>query len=228
MVEILPGVHQIDGVYPFSYAVSDDDGSLTLVDTGMSNDGKSVLEYIRAKMSSAPCDVETIVLTHCHTPYIRGACEIRKATGARLSIHTEDADYLSGRKKMPAPTGAAGLLFRISEPLLAFTPIEPDLRLNKNDRIGGLTVLHTPGHTSGSISLYDRQRRLIFVADTIRNEGGVLRGPPTEFTLDREEARMSLEMLSRIDFDTILGGQGRVFRSDDAPRKVKELAASMN
>lgn len=49
MVEILPGVQQIDGVYPFSYAVSDDDGSLTLVDTGMSKDGKTVLEYIRSK-----------------------------------------------------------------------------------------------------------------------------------------------------------------------------------
>lgn len=67
-------------------------------------------------MSKEPSDVETIVLTHCHTPYIRGAYEIKKATGARLAIHTEDADYLSGRKKMPAPTGAAGVLFRILSP----------------------------------------------------------------------------------------------------------------
>lgn len=39
---------------------------------------------------------------------------------------------------------------------------------------------------------------------------------------------MSLGTLSRVHFDTILSGQGDVFRSDDAPQKVKELAASMN
>ena len=126
MAEVLPGVHQVDGVNPNSYVVVEDDGSLTLVDTGMSEDGRRVLEYIRANMSKKPSDVKTIVLTHCHLPYARGASEIKKATGARIAIHAEDADYLSGREKMPPPTGAAGALFRIFGPLLAFTPVELD------------------------------------------------------------------------------------------------------
>jgi glyoxylase-like metal-dependent hydrolase (beta-lactamase superfamily II) len=43
--------------------------------------------------------------------------------------------------------GVVGVLFRISEPFLAFTPVEPDQRLRENDRVGILTVLHVPGHT---------------------------------------------------------------------------------
>jgi glyoxylase-like metal-dependent hydrolase (beta-lactamase superfamily II) len=229
VVEVMPGVHQIDGVNPYSYAIVEDDGSLTLVDTGMSNDGKNVLDYIRAKMSRGPSDVKTIVLTHCHVPYVRGAHEIRKATGARLVIHDEDAEYLSGRKKMPLPRGAVGLLFRVSEPFLAFTPVEPDQRLKGDEKVGGgrLTVIHTPGHTPGSICLYDRQRRLILVADTIRHEGGRLQGPPREFTFDMSAASKSVQKISNVDFTTMLGGQGEALRSEDAPQRVRELAASM-
>jgi glyoxylase-like metal-dependent hydrolase (beta-lactamase superfamily II) len=105
VVEVSPGVHQIDSVNPYSYAIVEDDGSLTLVDTGMSKDGKNVLDYIQAKMSKKPSDVRTIVLTHCHVPYVRGAHEIKKATGASVVIHDEDAEYLSGRKKMPPQGG---------------------------------------------------------------------------------------------------------------------------
>jgi glyoxylase-like metal-dependent hydrolase (beta-lactamase superfamily II) len=139
--------------------------------------------------------VKTIVLTHCHVPYVRGAYEIKKATGARLVIHDEDAEYLSGGKKMSPPRGVVGLLFRVSEPFLAFTPVEPDQRLKENERVGGgkLTVLHTPGHTPGSISLYDRRRKLILVADTIRYEGGRLQGPPGEFTFEMSEASKSIQ-----------------------------------
>jgi len=72
MVEILTGVHRIDGVNPYSYIIAEDDGSLTLVDTGMSKDGRKVLDYVQAKMSKKPSDLKTILLTHCHTPYVRG------------------------------------------------------------------------------------------------------------------------------------------------------------
>jgi glyoxylase-like metal-dependent hydrolase (beta-lactamase superfamily II) len=92
---------------------------------------------------------------------------------------------------------------------------------------GRLTALHTPGHTPGSISLYDRKRRLILVADTIRYEGGRLQGRPGEFTSDMNEASKSIQKISNVDFTTMLGGQGDALRSEDAPKRVRELAASM-
>lgn len=194
----------------------------------MPKNGKRVLDYLRGKMSVDPSRVKTIVLTHCHIPYVRGAYEIRKATGARIAIHDHDAEYLSRKKKMPPPKGPVGLLFRISAPFLTFPRTEPDLKLKENDSVGdSLTVIHTPGHTPGSISLYDQRRKMIFVADTIRYVGEKLQGPPEEFTFDMNEARNSVEKISRLDFDTILGGQGEAFKSDDAPEKLKELAASM-
>jgi glyoxylase-like metal-dependent hydrolase (beta-lactamase superfamily II) len=228
MVEILDGVHRIDGENPYSYIIVEDDGSLTLIDTGMSKDGRKVMDYVQEKMSKKPSDLKTIILTHCHTPYVRGVFSIKKATGARVAIHEADADYLSGKKTMPPPKGAVRILFRISEPFLTFTPVEPDQRLKDSDRVGSLTVLHVPGHTPGSIALYDQRRKLIFVADTIRYEKGRLQGPPEEFTFDVNEARKSIQKISSIEFNTLLGGQGEVFNSNEAPQTVKDLAASMD
>ncbi len=226
MVEITSGVHVVDGVSPYCYLVAEDDGSVTLVDTGMSRDGNKVLDYAESSMSKRASDIKTIVLTHCHTPYVRGAFELRKATGARVAIHEDDSDYLAGKKDMPVPKGAAGALFRISQPFLSITNFEPDQRLKDGDRVGRLTVVHAPGHTPGSVALYLGEEKLIFVADMIRCERGKLRGPPREFTFDMNLARESMRKISRLDFNMILGGQGEPFKSNDAPDQVGRLSAS--
>ena len=49
MVEILKGIHQIDGVNANSYLVLEDDGSLILIDTGTSAGGKKILEVHQDK-----------------------------------------------------------------------------------------------------------------------------------------------------------------------------------
>ena len=223
MVEVTSGVHRVDGANPFSYIAVQGDGSLVLVDTGMSVDGRPVLEYIQSILGRKPSDLKAIVLTHCHAPYVRGASALKKATGALLLIHEQDSEFLSGKKKMQPPKGPAGILFRFSAPFLAPVPVEPDQRLHGGERVGGLTVLHTPGHTPGSIMLHDPEKKLILTADSIRYEKGRLLGPPDEFTYDMVEAKRSFMKVGELDFEFVLGGQGDLLRSADAPAKVREL-----
>lgn len=226
MVEIIPQVHQIDGVNANSYLVFEDDGSLTLVDAGMSKDGKKILNYVESNLSKKPSDIKTIVLTHSHIDHVRGVYALKNATGAKVAIHELDADYLSGKKKEPLPKGAIGILFRILSPFFKFTPLEPDQKLNENDRIGRLVVLHTPGHTPGSISLYDQQNKLIFVGDTIRYNNGKVGGPPKSFTPDMAQATKSVRKISNLDFEILLGGHGQPLKTN-AYQKVKELSATL-
>jgi glyoxylase-like metal-dependent hydrolase (beta-lactamase superfamily II) len=226
MVEIIPGVHQVDGVNANSYLVWQEDGSLTLIDTGMSKDGRKIIDYIQTKLSKKLSDVKTIVLTHSHVDHVRGAYELKKATGAKIAIHELDADYLARKKKMTMPKGAAGFLFRILSPFFSFAPLEADQRLNEKDKIGTLAVVHTPGHTPGSISLYDEQKKLVFVGDTISYNKGKVEGPPKQFTLDVELAMKSIEKISHFDFEILLGGHGEPLISSNAAHKVKELCSS--
>ena len=222
MVEISPGVHQIDGVNANSDVVFESDGSLTLIDAGMSKDGKKILNYLQTNLSKKPSDVKTIVLTHCHIDHVRGAYELRKATGAKIAIHEEDSDYLSGKKKMASPKGADRYPVQILGPFFKFPSAEPDQRLKENDRVGDLTVVYTPGHTPGSISLYDQDKKLIFVGDTMRYINGKMEGPPKSFTPDMKEATKSVGKISNFDFEVMLSGHGQPLKSADAQKKTKE------
>jgi len=227
LTEILKGVHHVDASNANSYLVEEADGSLTLVDAGMQADGKRILEYITQKMMRKPSDVKKIVLTHCHVDHIRGAAALKSATGAKVAVHEADADFVSGAKKYPNPGGAIGFLFRVMSPFFSVAPVEPDLRLKENDGVGTLTVIHTPGHTPGSISLYHKEGKVLFVGDTARFMKGRLQGPPPQFTPDMAQARASIERLSTIDFEVLLSGHGEALKSKDAPQMMREMSKAL-
>ncbi len=147
---------------------------------------------------------------------------MKKATGSKLVIHQAEADYLSGSKKALRPKGAIGVLFSLFSPFFKFTPVEADKRLSDNDRIGSLTIVHTPGHTPGSISLYNGERKLMFVGDTVRYLKGEIRGTPKALSSDFKQAIQSIQKISNFDFEVMLSGHGEPLRSN-ASARVKEL-----
>ena len=227
MTEILKGIQYVDGSNANAYLVEEDGGALTLVDAGMQPDGKKILAFIGSELSRKPSDVKTILVTHCHVDHVRGLAAIKAATGAKVAVHEADADFVSGKAKYPFPRGAMGLAFRALSPIVKPTPVEPDLRLKEGDALGRLKVLHTPGHTPGSISLFDEQARVLFVGDTARFVKGKLEGPPPQFTLSMEQAKASLKRLAALDFETMLSGHGEPLRSAEAPKMMEELSGRL-
>jgi hydroxyacylglutathione hydrolase len=107
-------------------------------------------------------DIKTIVLTHGHSDHIAALYDIKDRTGAKVAIHSADAEFLHGR-------GSFSTMFGISYK----TPNPPDRLLKEGDiiDIGGLhfSVLHTPGHTPGSICLLSDDK--VFTGDTLLYRG---------------------------------------------------------
>jgi len=117
-------------------------------------------DYILSEIDKRRLRVKFILNTHGHADHISGNAWIKEATKAKILIHQGDVEMLSD------PLKNFSLL--LGSPLVS---PPPDLTLKDGDvlRVGSLEfrVLHTPGHTVGSISLYCRGEKTVFTGDTL-------------------------------------------------------------
>jgi glyoxylase-like metal-dependent hydrolase (beta-lactamase superfamily II) len=197
---------------------------LVLIDTGLPRTSWRILSYIRNILKQKPSELHTIILTHYHMDHVGNLPALRKVTEAKVAIHEGDAPYLSGERPMPLPKGPRSLLIRLVKPFLGWTPVRPDILLRDQDTIAGLTCIHTPGHTPGSICLLDPGEKVLFVGDALITEGGRIQDPSEQYSLSLEQARVSLEKVTGLDFDIILGGHGDPVRPSASARLREFLA----
>ena len=94
--------------------------------------------------------------------------------------------------------------------------------------LGGLQVILTPGHTSGSISLYAPQKKLLFVADALKKRHGILSLPLKTATTDLNQAVSSIEKMAQLDINTICFGHGRPIIEDAKGRLARLLEKITN
>jgi hydroxyacylglutathione hydrolase len=113
-------------------------------------------------INNSHLEIKTIVLTHGHADHIAALYDIKSYTGAIVAIHRADDNFLYGR-------GDYSMMFGISYR----TPDPPERLLNEGDiiEVGDMhfNVIHTPGHTPGSICLQMGNR--VFTGDTLMYRG---------------------------------------------------------
>lgn len=137
----------------FCYAVADEDSrTCALIDPAFD------VERILAEIDGEGYRVTHIVNTHGHSDHTAGNAAVKRATGARILIHELDAERLTGIVNR----GLCLLLGGRGSP-------RPDALLKHGDAIeigaSSLEVIHTPGHTPGSICLYTEGH--LFTGDTL-------------------------------------------------------------
>ena len=218
-MEIVPGVHTIDSLGMGRAYLAIDADRVTVIDTGLKGSAERVLRAVEAA-GRKPQDVRQIVITHHHADHTGGLAELAERTGAQVMVHALDAPIVRGERPPPGPS-SGGLL----KPLLAsMARPAPAARVDREladgdeiDALDGMRVVHTPGHTPGSISLYCPKRRLLFTGDAAANRFG-LGGPIGWFTEDMAQARESLRKLAALDFEAVFFGHGRPIDKEAALR----------
>ncbi len=200
-------IHLLNRMANFFLVVDNDE--LTLIDTG----NKDKVENIRARFEKLGHDLgqlKRIVITHSHFDHTGSLAALKEATGALVMAHEAEASYINHESRMPRPGGIGGFLFHLFEPLFRAPPVKVDVTLRDGDHIEGtgLEVIHTPGHTPGSICLYHAGAKALFAGDSIINRNRKLQGPITFFSLDIRQARKSVEKLIDLDIETIYFAHG--------------------
>ncbi len=220
-MKIAEGIHQVDGVNCNVYLVEDGE-KLILIDTGLPRSDKKIVKYIEG-LGRKPTDVATIVITHFHIDHVGSLKKMKEITNAKVAVNELDAEYVAGKKAPPKPKN---LMIKALSSIMKAAPVEPELVLKEGDKIDRLMVIHTPGHSEGSISLLDADRKVMFAGDAVRFVDGKVTGPPERFTLDMDKAKDSIRKISTFDFDIMLSGHGQPLMSD-ASQKVKEFSATL-
>jgi glyoxylase-like metal-dependent hydrolase (beta-lactamase superfamily II) len=206
-MNLAEGIDVVEGLWVGNaYLVRGADG-LLLVDSGTPGSAKRILASIEG-IGAEPGDLRTIVLTHWHPDHMGSAAELRRLTGARIAIHELDAPVLAGRERPAKGRRTMGLLLRV----FRVAPVVADLTVGSGDVLGGLEVIHVPGHTAGSIALR-RADGIVFSGDALLGDRqGRLRPPDAGLSLDPERASASAAALRSLASPLLLPGHGAPVR----------------
>lgn len=172
------------------------DEKTALVDTGAGMDDR-IHRRVMDEIGSGKIDL--IINTHGHADHCGGNDYFKDAT---VLAHAKEA-------KEMGEGGLHGTWYMRG--MKASVKVDTLLEEGELIELGryNLRVLHTPGHTSGSICLLEEEVKALFSGDTLFPGGSFGR---VDFGGDRGEMIASLKRLSNLDFDLLLPGHGNIIR----------------
>lgn len=200
-----------------------------VIDTGHSHKQMKLLKFM-LKNNINPCEIKVIILTHAHYDHVGNVAWLKKITKAKVFIHKNEADFLSNSysgilKGTGVFTNFIVKLGKIFPKLMYFEGVKPDeiIRNDMNLRAYGFPaqIIHTPGHSSGSVSIvFDNG--VAFVGDLCINfkfRKTIL--PP--FIEDEDLLLNSWEKLNSYHANRFYPGHGKNFGVDKLYKSISVL-----
>lgn len=237
-MQLSPSLHRVGTDMVNLYLIEDDDG-VTLIDAGVPGQWDDLIAELET-MGRSLDDIGGVVLTHADTDHLGFAERLRRDHGVPIYVHEADADQATGKvKKTNPPWGKVSI-----GPLLSFLwyagrrggmnvdPVEEVTTVADGEVLdlpGRPQIIHTPGHSPGSIAIYSAHVDALFVGDamTTRHVLTGSEGPqPAPFTLDPETALASLDRWGDIGARWVLPGHGYPWDGgvEEAVTKVRAAA----
>jgi glyoxylase-like metal-dependent hydrolase (beta-lactamase superfamily II) len=153
-----------------------------VVDTGVSGSEGSI-EAALGTVDLGWDAVSHLILTHHHPDHVGSMPAVLSAAAAATGyIGQGDLDNVSGPREL--------------------------LGLKDGDDVFGLTVIGTPGHTAGHISLLDPVASVLIAGDALNGNNGAVAGPNPQFSEDHNEALATVGKVAGYEYETIYFGHG--------------------
>jgi glyoxylase-like metal-dependent hydrolase (beta-lactamase superfamily II) len=187
---------------------------ICLIDSGVATSEKIIFDYMK-KTGRSPEDISLLLLTHSHPDHIGAAQAVKRASGCKVAAHTaeiawiEDVDLQARERPVPGFNLLVGGSVKVDHPLQ-----DGDV-LDLGDGLD-LLVIHTPGHSRGSISLWLPEEKALFSADAVPIVGDL---PIYDDVLESARSIKRLRALEGIEF---------LLASWDDPRRGERAYQTMD
>jgi len=212
--------------FVFSFLICTDE-SIALVDTGVSGSEQPIFGEIR-KAGREPRAISTVILTHSHPDHIGAAKAIRESTGCTIAAHQLERAWIEDtelqEKERPVPGFSQ----------LVGGPVKVDRALADGDIIAfgsgrSIEVIHTPGHSPGSVSLLLRPEMALFSGDAIPVPGDLpVYDNPVESARSIERL-MNIEGIQYLfsSWDELKEGEEVYWAMDDGYAWVEQVSGAV-
>ncbi len=221
-----------------------DEKDVVLFDAGLP--GMATMFRETAADSGVPFDrLNRILITHSDIDHIGSLSQIihEAGSGITLMAHNEERPYIECElppvrvkqmeSSLASMTGAErGQVLTITEKLKKNYRVfkaNVDITIEDGEVLpfcGGITCIHTPGHTPGHMSYYLEKLKLLIVGDIIQLTDGTLEKCPDFTILDKEAVTASLKKLCQYKIETVVCYHGGLFHGDVSQR-IAEIASGL-
>ncbi len=242
-VEVIPGVYQIRGKYveDFGYLTSYlliGGDELLIIDPGTAGDpGDEIVKAIEDLGFKPRNDVAGILCTHGHPDHVGGAGRLRKATGASIMIHKNDASLLEDPQSFINERLLLDFAQRFAMKLergplrVNYRGLEPDRIFKHQDKIKvgniSIDVIHTAGHSSGHCLFYERKKKVLFSGDEVNNYPN----EPRKFYVDLSGSFTSrsgaLDTISKLPIECLCPSHDISYLENEVGLQFKEARDAM-
>lgn len=199
-----------------------------LIDTGMPGSWKRIKRFLVSHQIGLE-SISLIIITHAHEDHLGALKEVHDALGVPIMMHAEAARcYCAGRQEEVIPANRAGrFVTRFLKKEITHTPLEVEHSVSEEITLEpfgvAASVLATPGHTPGSLSIVLPDNSAI-IGDLLMGHFLHYRAPMKPlFANDMQAVKTSCEELLARGIERFLPGHGGPFSAKAVNRVIRKI-----
>lgn len=139
--------------------------TITLIDSGVAGADSLIFNAIR-EQGRDPAEIARLILSHSHPDHLGAATAVKERTNCRIWAHANERRWIEDTQQQFQDRPVPGFQLLVGGPV----PVDRLLRDGENVELGrdvSCTVIHTPGHSAGSISLLFAGDQALFTGDAL-------------------------------------------------------------
>ncbi len=182
-----------------------------LIDPGSENYLERKLEEMREDGIDAK-EVDLIMITHLHPDHCDATVALKELSGAKVALHPSQLRYLDIMAEEALKFIGIGMEKKFDADLV----LEDKLNIGNTE----LKIIHTPGHSPGSVCFYTLAKKILICGDLVFEKSVGRTDLPFG---NKEELKSSIKKVSILDTELLLPGHGAIIKGKSNVKRNYEF-----